>query len=226
MASITASPPRSATPQAQVTLTAIPDELILHILSFLDVPELLCTSRTTHHLRHLSLDPLLHAARLNRASLTIERAIPSRPPLAKLVSHRIFMSNTTIAARRLDRNLIKIRLNRLLSNRVPASRLVERGVLPDEYVYGRLAPTLISTKRRVEKEKIKDVLRSWIEEWRKRGENQREREQEKLDVRILVRRFARSGTGSEEGNGVRQRREEPARARVRELRRFWEGKAT
>jgi hypothetical protein len=113
-------------------LLALPSELILHILSFLDVPELLSTSRVpssffpsssvhtgsdcccfpffqaTRQLRHLCLDPILHTARLVRASWALSRSIPCRPPLSELVQHRIYVSKTSFAARRLGRNLIKV----------------------------------------------------------------------------------------------------------------------
>lgn len=100
---------------------------------------------------------------------------------------------------------------------------MERGVLPDEYVHGRLAPTLISTKRRIEREKVKDVLRGWVEEWRKRGGERAVGEESRPNVRILVRRFGRPGAESGQGRAL-GRREAPTRARVAGLTRFWEGK--
>jgi len=84
--------------------------------------------------------------------------------------------------------------------------LIEKGVLPVECypVHGKpvIAPSLIEVKRRVEKERIKDLLRAWVGEWwskgRERERERREREEEKLDVGRLVRRFGRGG-GEERG---------------------------
>ena len=93
-----------------------------------------------------------------------------------------------------------------------------------------IAPSLIEVKRRVEKERIKDLLRAWVGEWwskgRERERERREREEEKLDVGRLVRRFGRGG-GEERGpwsgkEKEQKRRELPTRAKVLGLRRFWE----
>jgi len=215
--------------QSTTSLSLFPDELVLHILSFLDVPELLNASRINHHTRQLCLDPVLHTARLYRASLTIERYIPIRPSLAELIQDRIYVTRTTLAARNLGRNLIKIKLNRSLLHRPSAESLVNKGVLPSECVYsakGRwLAPSLVETKRRVEKEKVKDILRGWIEEWRRKGSEIRDIGETRPDVRILVRRFARSGEREREGQKWGRRmesKEMPTRAKVLGLRRFWE----
>jgi hypothetical protein len=89
---------------------------------------------------------------------------------------------------------------------------------------------LISTKRRIEKEKVKDVLRGWVEEWRRKGSRAVESVEEgRLEVRVLVRRFAREGQaerGREErrwgGQREKGEREMPTRAKVLGLRRFWE----
>jgi len=94
-----------------------------------------------------------------------------------------------------------------------------------------LAPSLIETKRRVEREKVKDILRGWVEEWRRKGCENRMKEGEgegerRTDVRRLVKRFARGNGGEGErlwlDKGVEKRREEPTRAKVLGLRRFWE----
>jgi hypothetical protein len=214
-------------------LPHLPDELLLHILSYLDIPDLLSFSRTSHHMRHLSIDPLLHLHRLHRASSTLSRYFPLRPSLAELMAHRIYITRTTLAARSLGRNLIKIKLNRQLLKRPSAEQLVEMGVLPKE-CYGRqgaacLAPSLVETKRKVERERVKDVLRGWVEEWRRRGSERRERGaggEEKLDVRRMARRFAGQGREVEKEVPRWGRRvdvkEAPTRAKVLGLRRFWE----
>lgn len=130
--------------------------------------------------------------------------------------------------------MIKIKLNRQLLKRPSADELVELGVLPAECFKrgkggGMLAPGLVETKRRVEKERVKDLLRGWVEEWRRRGdESLRGREEQRPDVRRMAKRFARESTGSagRSGGPVWGRRadtkEAPTRAKVLGLRRFWE----
>jgi len=219
---------------ALLFLPHLPDELLLHILSFLDIPDLLAFSRTSHHMRHLSIDPLLHLHRLHRASITLERYIPVRPSLAELMAHRIYITRTTLAARSLGRNLIKIKLNRQLLKRPSAEELVELGVLPKE-CYGRgrgeagwLAPSLVETKRRVERERVKDVLRGWVEEWRRKGSESLSlrgvegEEDQKPDVRRMARRFAGKEREPQRWGRRVDVKEAPTRAKVLGLRRFWE----
>ena len=100
-----------------------------------------------------------------------------------------------------------------------------------------LAPALVETKRRVERERVKDTLRHWVEEWRRRGSEVVEaRGVEELgggkpDVRRMARRFGRdremrdireNREGARWGAQRRERREAPTRAKVLGLRRFWE----
>jgi hypothetical protein len=220
------------------TFSSLPDELLLQILTHLDIPDLLPLTRTSHHLRSLSLDPLLHSYRLHRASLTLNQYMPIRPSLTSLMHQHIYVTRTTLAARNLGRNLIKIKLNRKLLGRPSAETLVEKGVLPSEcYAKGKgaLAPSLVEVKRRIERERVKDVLRGWVEEWRRRGCESMETVgmDQKPDVRRIARRFARNGNvnvnamererQSRWGRAAGQeRRELPTRAKVLGLRRFWE----
>ncbi|KAG7119809.1 hypothetical protein HYQ44_004305 [Verticillium longisporum] len=59
----------------------MPNEVLLDILGFLDVNDLLSISRINHHLRTLSMAPILHAyrLRLNRAILPPLRLPPPGP---------------------------------------------------------------------------------------------------------------------------------------------------
>ncbi|PQE07806.1 F-box domain-containing protein [Rutstroemia sp. NJR-2017a BVV2] len=150
------------------------------------------------------------------------------------MSQRIYITRTSLAARSLGRNLIKIKLNRQLGQRPSVETLVEKGVLPRECYGGNggMAPGLIEIKRRVERERMKDGLRAWVEGWKGRVS---EREKEvvaarggaaKVEVRWLVRRFAIRSRGEGEARGMWGRKieckEVPARAKVLGLRRFWE----
>ncbi|PSS18544.1 hypothetical protein M430DRAFT_58691 [Amorphotheca resinae ATCC 22711] len=237
-------------PSMLPSIFLLPPELLLLILSYLDIPDLLSTSRTCHLLRTLSLDPNLHASRLHRAFVNLTHYLPIRPPLSELMGQRIYITRTSLAARSLSHNLIRIKLNRQLSRRPSAESLVGRGVLPVECFghlnasvntpggakrepgvrgYIGLAPSLIETKRRVERERVKDKLRGWVEEWRRRWERRAGEEHAKPDVRRMARRFARDGNAKGEGEreprwgrAAGREREEPTRAKVLGLRRFWE----
>jgi len=115
--------------------------------------------------------------------------------------------------------MVRVQLGRKLRERPSAETLVMKGVLPEECFVGRVAPGLVGVKRRVERERVKDVLRGWVKEWSRRG-GEREVEQN-MGVRRLARRFtAREGEGGQ--TGWKKRREEPARAKVLGLRQFWE----
>lgn len=114
--------------------------------------------------------------------------------------------------------MARVQLGRKLRDRPSAETLVRKGVLPEECFRGRVAPALVGVKRRIERERVKDVLRGWVDEWRRRG-GEREVEQ-KMDVRRLARRFAARERNGGEMNG--KRREEPPRAKVLGLRKFWE----
>jgi hypothetical protein len=221
---------------APPSLSSFPDELLLHILTYLDLPDLLSLSRTSHTLRTLSLDPILHASRLHRASITLSHSLPLRPSLGELMAQRIYVTRTTLAARRLGRSLVMIKLNKKLRGRPSVESLIEWGVLPEECFRkeGRVSPALVEKKRMVERERVRDFLRSWVEVWRVRGERVKGCGEEggKPDVRVLVRRFAR-GSQQHEGREQQSRwgaqakrggstKEEPTRAKVLGLRRFWE----
>jgi len=159
------------------------------------------------------------------------------------MAHRIYITRTTLAARNLGRNLIKIKLNRQLLARPSAESLVQWGVLPGEcygYAKGRdgygmrtVAPALVEMKRRVERERVKDLLRGWVEEWRRRGcekaivmrEAAEAAGQQRPDVRRMAKHFARDGREQQTRWGAMAKQrgvEAPTRAKVLGLRRFWE----
>ncbi|GAP89431.1 putative F-box domain-containing protein [Rosellinia necatrix] len=198
-------------------LDRLPNEVLMQILGFLDVSDLLTTSRINHHFRTLSLAPILHTYRLQhvRAQLPPLLTSPSRPSLAELIARHIFLTHTTQISRRLARNLVAIRLSRRLPQRPSAETLVQRGVLPPECVPAGcyrgssgggggagpvvvvVAPALVARRRAVEKEKLKDGLRRWVGGvWR--------------------------GEVKERSEGVRRWEERAGVGRVWRLRRFWE----
>ncbi|MCJ1313159.1 hypothetical protein MMC25_006836 [Agyrium rufum] len=117
-----------------VELFTLPDELLLHVLSFLDLPDLLALSRTHSRLRSLALDPILHRQRLHLASIYLSFSLPHRPPLSAIrpPSAAIYLTPTLVAARKISRSLISIRLQRRLGNRPSVGRLVETNILPEE----------------------------------------------------------------------------------------------
>ncbi|KAI1116550.1 hypothetical protein F5Y14DRAFT_68242 [Nemania sp. NC0429] len=186
-----------------LSLDLLPNEILMQILGFLDVSDLLTTSRINHHFRTLSLAPILHIYRLQHVRIILPPllASPSRPTLAELIAKHIFLTHTTQISRRLARNLVAIRLSRRLPQRPSAEILVQRGVLPPECVPGcgcaPVAPALVAKRRAVEKEKLKDGLRRWVGGvWR--------------------------GEVKERSEGVRRWEERAGVGRVWRLRRFWE----
>lgn len=121
----------------------------------------------------------------------------SRPTLADLIARHIFLTHTTQISRRLARSLVTIRLSRRLPLRPSAKSLVLRGVLPGECVEGSVAPGLVAKKRAVERERLKDGLRKWVDGFWK-------------------------GKVQERGEGIRKWDESRGVGRVWKLRRFWE----
>ncbi|KAL7941372.1 hypothetical protein V8C42DRAFT_179031 [Trichoderma barbatum] len=184
-------------------LENLPSEVLAHIVSFLDVDDLLRASRTCHRLRTISVDPVLHHYRLRNARFLLTSFLnsPCRPSLHDLMSRSIFLTQNTIISRRLARSLISIHLSRRLASRLSARDLVQRCVLPQECVPGmfpvHVAPGLVAKRKTIEKERIKDGLRRWISvQWK--GQ---------------VRERAEDARKTDEILGV---------GRVWKLRRFWE----
>ncbi|KAF7561696.1 hypothetical protein G7046_g2458 [Stylonectria norvegica] len=181
----------------------LPNEVLFNILGFLDVSDLLATSRTSHLFRSLSTTPILHHYRLRHIRYELPPLLwsLSRPSLAELIARHIFLTRTTVVSRRLARSLVSIRLSRRLAARPSAKALVDRAVLPEECVPGMgpvlVAPGLVAKKKAIEKERVKDGLRRWIAA-KLKGEV-REREED-------IRRW-------EESRGI---------GRVWKLRKFWE----
>lgn len=185
------------------SLDCLPNEILMHILGFLDVNDILTTSRINHHFRNLSLTPILHTYRLQRVRDLLPPLLtsPSRPTLAELTARHIFLTHTTQISRRLAWNLVAIRLSRRLPQRPSAETLVQRGVLPPECVPGcgcaPVAPALVAKRRAVERERLKDGLRRWVGGvWR--------------------------GEVKERSEGVKKWEEHAGVGRVWRLRRFWE----
>ncbi|KAK8062171.1 hypothetical protein PG997_014268 [Apiospora hydei] len=200
----------SSSNSSMLELDSLPNEVLMHVLSFLDVCDLLALSRTNRHLRALSVHPLLHMLRLRRARASLPPLLfsPSRPTLRDLIAKHIFLTHTTQISRRLARNLVAIRLSRRLPLRPTAETLVQRGVLPGECVPGAtqsregsgavvVAPGLVAKKRAVERERLKDGLRRWVGGvW--------------------------TGEVRERAEGVRKWEEKAGVGRVWRLKRFWE----
>ena len=101
----------------------------------------------------------------------------------------------------------------------------------EEWVRTTMSPQVMATRQSLERERVKDRLRSFLsgrgrQEIERRVREQRAKERE--GVRVLARRFAgrekSDGDGSRWGRDRRgnARPERPARAHVLGLRRFWE----
>lgn len=145
----------------------------------------------------------------------------------------IYLTRTHQAARRLHWSLVSIRLNRSLQRRPNISTLLSANILPKEccridrrsgdIVWGvGVAGPLVERKRRLERESLKEGLRTRLE---RKAFEIKERRRETTGVGILIWRFSRRLRLS----GVTERREQhpreewPNRGKVNGLRRFWEG---
>ncbi|KAG5958096.1 hypothetical protein E4U57_001516 [Claviceps arundinis] len=166
----------------RLLLDGLPNEVVLHVLGFLDMSDLVAMSRTNRALRQLSLCPILHRYRLQRTREVLPPLLWSaaRPTIADLKARRIILTHTSFVSRRLARALVSIRLSRRLASRPPVEDLVTRCVLPKECVPGmcsiHVSPGLVAKRKAIERENVKDRLRRWIGgKWK--GEVQ-EREQE------------------------------------------------
>ncbi|EGN93105.1 hypothetical protein SERLA73DRAFT_189944 [Serpula lacrymans var. lacrymans S7.3] len=85
-------------PDASIGLLDMPPETLLHILSYLDIPDLACLSRTCSSLACLAVDPVLHSNRLrvvapSRVSHLLfgrsPQGIPFRPTVGDLVQRYV-----------------------------------------------------------------------------------------------------------------------------------------
>ncbi|KAG7110197.1 hypothetical protein HYQ45_017664 [Verticillium longisporum] len=125
----------------------MPNEVLLDILGFLDVNDLLSISRINHHLRTLSMAPILHAYRLlvsrrlgrSLVSIRLARRLATRPPAEVLVERAVLPYEC-----------------------VPGLAVVH------------VAPGLVAKRRAIEKEQVKDGLRRWVDAVWKRQVLQRE----------------------------------------------------
>ncbi|KAL2759275.1 hypothetical protein ACRALDRAFT_2093874, partial [Sodiomyces alcalophilus JCM 7366] len=158
-------------------------------------------AQTSHHLRLLSLAPILRIYRLRYTRAVLPPLLASRPTLSDLVSRSIFLTQANIVSRRLGRFFVSKRLARSLAARPSPEALVERAVLPPECVRGmanvHVAPGLVARRRAIEKQKVKDRLRRWVGAVWKGKVMQRE-------------------------EGMRQWEQSRGVGRVWRLRRFWE----
>ncbi|KAF2153083.1 hypothetical protein K461DRAFT_320797 [Myriangium duriaei CBS 260.36] len=215
-------------------LQELPDELLHHVLWHLDVPDLLEVSRTSHRLRVLALDPHLHSRRLHYSSRSLTRLLPHRPPLSAIQPPQsaIYLSRTHVAARRLHWSLVSIRLNRSLSRRPAVTSLVSANILPRECcrrdrvsgdyvlsVAGERGGLVTERKRKVEREKVKEGLRVWLE--RKAREIKKRRKDG--GVAVLVWRFSRRLKVADDRLKSQAVELQGGEGRVMGLKQFWEG---
>ena len=186
--------------------------------------------QTCHRLRRLATDPYLHEIRLHQhCPERINSFLPLRPAIYDLICRHIMISPHLHArqydlSRKLHRQLITTRLRRGLEHRPSSTELVLRHVLPCTSV----APALVSRHQSLQKEMYRHSLDAKISQ-RPLPEEVRflgvEWEEERMSVKGLVRRFSLLDTENEK---VRRRRrmgmgkENPTRAAVWRLRKFWE----
>ena len=125
------------------------------------------------------------------------------------------ISPSLIQARRsLTRSTLKDKLGRKLERRPSVNSLVSLNILPEECSpgdgRGAIAPGLVEARRRVVKERLKDGLRAWVERRARVAAAKRKNDlstegedadtperdaQGRLNVKILIRKFAHRGQG-------------------------------
>jgi len=145
------------------SMTNLPDEVLLHVLSFLAVDDLLHCSRTCHLLRYLAADPILHYNRLRWASANLQLELSRRKTRASISPPTawIWLSKTNVLSRSISRSLIRIRLCHNLERRLSTKDLVARAILP---VYSsHVSPLLVKSQQSVYKNRLKDELSRKLE---------------------------------------------------------------
>jgi hypothetical protein len=183
----------------------------------------------------LSLDPLLHRLRLEYSYERVKYLLPRRPTIQTISPPvaGIYLTRTHIAARRLHWSLVSIRLSRCLSRRPKLDSLVSANILPKEcckidrhsgnFVWGiGVAGPLVQSRRRLERERLKEGLRVRLE---KKANAIRERRREGTGVGILIWRFSKrlKLSSAIEKHAIVGGEEVPRKEKVGGLRRFWEG---
>ena len=145
-----------------MSLDRLPSEVLLKLLSYLEVNDLLQISRTCHLLRDLACDPLLHLERLHRVSFTLTRALGHRPSKASISPPNawIWLSKTNVLSRQISKSLIRIRLSHNLEHRPEPEDLVARSILPLSCTTysSPVSPALIQSQQAIQKQKLKDGL--------------------------------------------------------------------
>ena len=140
------------------SLTDLPDEVLLHILSYIAVPDLLQTSRTCHLFRFLAADPILHEERRRLASANLQFELSRRKTKASISPPNswIWLSKTNVLSRSISKSLIRIRLCHSLGRRPSTKELVARAILPAYSAY--VSPLLVQSQQAVYKNWLKNRL--------------------------------------------------------------------
>ncbi|KEF51744.1 uncharacterized protein A1O9_12081 [Exophiala aquamarina CBS 119918] len=154
--------PQQASPEL-TTLTTLPPEVLLNIFAYLEVPDLLQTSRTCHQLRTLACDPLLHLTRLHSASQTLSYLLARRASKSSISppSSWICLSKTNVLSRQISKSLIRIRLSHNLEHRPSPAELVERAILLPvcgSSYSSPVSPALIQSHQAVQRRSLRDRL--------------------------------------------------------------------
>ncbi len=145
----------------------LPSEVLLHVLSFLEVSDLLQLSRTNHGLRDIACDPLLHLERLHHASYTLSVLLSRRPSKSSISPPNswIWLSKTNVLSRQISKSLIRIRLSHNLEHRPSPFDLVQRSILPSACTSysSHVSPVLIQSQQAVQRSRLKNGLGKKLE---------------------------------------------------------------
>jgi hypothetical protein len=139
-------------------LYSLPPEVLLQIITYLDIPDLHTLTLTTAPLRRLACDPLLHLRRLHNVPPLLSWKLSHRPSRRDLAppNASIWLSRTHVLSRSISRSLVRIRVSHALSMRPPAADLMRRGVLPRGYSV--VSPGLMAASLDVQRRRVRDVV--------------------------------------------------------------------
>jgi hypothetical protein len=143
----------------------LPEEIWSCVLEYLDVPDLKQVSMTSHKLRRLAVDPILHRHRRWTTARWLDSGALNRPSPRELVSRHILMSSMGLSPVQTPHYLelvytlyhnIKVdTVNRELSRRPTREELMRRGIL-------RPGGKFAATMRSIERQRTLDAVRAFF----------------------------------------------------------------
>ncbi|KAK9469730.1 hypothetical protein V1512DRAFT_256900 [Lipomyces arxii] len=207
-------------------LSALPDEVILTILTHCDIPDLLALSRTCDALRRLALDSTFHRLRMfTQIPVQLSQYLLIRPSETELLARHILRSPSRLGARyhaiasTLRLAFARNSLGRKLACRPNVDELIARGIYPP--TDARVSPVIAMRCKALERENVRNKLEMELKTrvWdRITATVKTACDDKQQSVRVLVARFT---SLRDCGNDCRIR-DTPTRAKVYRMRMLFE----